>query len=229
MKKLRAGFVWSEKFGWLPKAHLRRYEDGQRYQNGRWISAAEDARLHHDIQSGWDVETEHYTIRTNHSIEAAVALGVKLERLYRLWQQMFLRYFASEADVVAMFDGRPKPPSARVPHRVVYFRDRDDYNHYNRALQAPMPDIQTTGVYRTSRAAPISSPTTRTTTARCTTKPRISCSTSRGRSCPTWARRPTSGSSRGSPCTWSRSGRKTASTCWAVLTTNGCTPPSTGC
>ena len=50
VKKLRAGFVWSDKFGWLPKAHLRRYEEGQRYCDGRWISAAEDARRHRDIQ-----------------------------------------------------------------------------------------------------------------------------------------------------------------------------------
>ena len=44
VKKLRAGFVWSDKFGWLPKAYLRRYEEGQRYCDGRWISADEDAR-----------------------------------------------------------------------------------------------------------------------------------------------------------------------------------------
>ncbi len=75
VKKLRAGFVWSEKFGWLPKAYLRRYEEGQRLCDGRWITAAEDADRHRDIQSGWDIETEHYTIRTNHSLEGGVAWG----------------------------------------------------------------------------------------------------------------------------------------------------------
>ena len=53
----------------------------------------------------------------------------------------------------------------------------------------------------------------------CTTRPRTSCSTNRGRWRPTWAGRPTSGSSRGSPCTWNRFGRKTATTCWAASTT----------
>ena len=146
VKKLRAGFVWSEKFGWLPKAYLRRYEEGQRYSDGRWISAEEDARRHRDIRSGWDVETEHYTIRTNHSIEAAVALGVKLERLNRLWQQLFVRYYASQADVVALFDGRAKPACRRrAGTSVVYFRDRDDYN---RSLRAAMPNIGiSVGVY----------------------------------------------------------------------------------
>ncbi len=145
-KKLRAGCVWSDKFGWLPKTHLRRYEEGQRLCDGHWITAAEDADRHHDIESGWDIETEHYTIRTNHSLEAGVALGVKLERLYRLWQEMFICYWASEADVIAMFDGRPRPPSHPSPrHRVVFFRDRDDYN---RSLRAAMPNIDISiGVY----------------------------------------------------------------------------------
>ncbi len=145
VKKLRAGFVWSDKFGWLPKAYLRRYEQGQRYYDGQWISADDDVKRHRDIRSGWDVETEHYTIRTNHSIEAGVALGVKLEQLFRLWQQLFVRYYASEADVVAMFNGRSKALLGPQRHDVVYFRDRDDYN---RSLRAAMPNIAISiGVY----------------------------------------------------------------------------------
>jgi Protein of unknown function (DUF1570) len=146
-KKLRAGFVWNEKFGWLPKAYERRYEAGERYCDGRWISADEDAERHSDIQSGWQIETEHYVIRTNSSIEAAVALGVKLERLNRLWQRLFIRYYASEADVVALFEGRLKRAMASpLRHNVVYFRDRDDYN---RSLRTAMPGIEiSVGVYR---------------------------------------------------------------------------------
>jgi hypothetical protein len=146
VKKLRAGFVWSEKFGWLTKAYLRRYEEGQRWCDGRWITAAEDADRHRDIQSGWDIETEHYTIRTNHSLKAGVALGVKLERLHRLWQEMFVCYWASEADVIAMFDGRSRPAAHPSPrHSVVFFRDHDDYN---RSLRAAMPNIGiSVGVY----------------------------------------------------------------------------------
>lgn len=152
IKKLRTGNVWSERFGWLPEAHLRRYEEGQRFWNGRWISAEEDARRHHNIRAGWVVETEHYKIRTNHSIEAGVALGVKLERLYRLWQQLFVRYYASQADVVALFDGRIKLSPAQRRHKIVYFRDREDYN---RALRARMPNIdKSIGAYveQTGRA-----------------------------------------------------------------------------
>jgi len=79
VKKLRSGMVWNDKFGWLLKSQVRHYEDGQRYFDGKWITAAEDARRHGDINSGWIIETEHYSIRTNHGIEAGVALGSKLE------------------------------------------------------------------------------------------------------------------------------------------------------
>jgi hypothetical protein len=146
VRKLRSGFVWSDKFGWLSKNNQQRYEQGQRLCDGHWITAAEDAERHRDIQLGWDIETEHYSIRTNHSLEAGVALGVKLERLHRLWRDMFVCYWASEADVIAMFDGRSRAPARPLPrHSVVYFRDRDDYV---RSLRAGLPNIDgTIGVY----------------------------------------------------------------------------------
>jgi hypothetical protein len=136
-RKLRAGFVWSDKFGWLPKANLPRYEKGERYCDGRWITAEEDAQRHSDIRSGWNIETEHYKIRTNHSIEAAVALGMKLERLHRLWQRLFIRYYASEADVVSLFEGRLKSVlNLTRRHSVYLYRDRDDYNRSLRPLRS---------------------------------------------------------------------------------------------
>lgn len=145
-KKLRAGMVWHDKFGWLSKANVPRYEQGERFNNGRWISAEADDRLHRDIHSGWDVETEHYLIRTNLGIEAGVTLGVKLENLHRLWQQIFIRYYASEAYVDALFSGRSQARRTEPPRfDVVYFRDRDEYN---RALHKLMPDIGISmGVY----------------------------------------------------------------------------------
>jgi hypothetical protein len=148
VRKLRGGLVWNEKFGWLPKAYERRYEAGERNCDGRWISAEDDAKRHTNaLRSGWKIETEHYAIRTNASLEAGVALGTKLERLNRIWQRLFIRYFASAADVESLFDGRQKRSAGPLfRHNVVYFRDRDDYN---RAMTPAMPNIKiTVGFYR---------------------------------------------------------------------------------
>ena len=115
VRMLRSGMVWHEKFGWIEKANLPRYAAGERLLGVTWIDAANDAALHAEIATGWDIETEHYRIRTNHSIEAAVALGVKLENLHRLWRQIFLGYYSSAADVEALFSGRPPPQDAGEP------------------------------------------------------------------------------------------------------------------
>ncbi len=146
VQQLRAGRVWHARFGWLPKAHVQRYEQGMRLYEGRWISAEEEAAQRADIRAGWDVETEHYVIRTNHSLEAGVQLGERLERLYGVWQQLFLRFYASQADVVALFSGQAQRRQAAAPrHQVVFFRSRDDYN---RSLRAAMPNIDVSiGVY----------------------------------------------------------------------------------
>jgi len=140
LTRLRSGQVWDARFGWLPKSHVARYENGQRYSGGRWISAEEDARQHRDIRTGWEVQTEHYTVRTNLSLEAGAALGVKLERLYQVWKQLFVRYYATEAQVAALFDGRGRARPFTLPrHKVVYFRNRDDYNQTLRTL---IPNIE---------------------------------------------------------------------------------------
>ena len=143
---LRSGLVWHDKFGWLPRANVRRYEQGQRYAGGRWVSAEEDARLHREIQSGWVVETEHYQVRTNYGLEAGVQLGKKLERLYRVWKQLFIRYYATEEQVTALFGGRSRGRAISLPrHKVAYFRDRDDYVRHLRAL---IPNVEISiGIY----------------------------------------------------------------------------------
>ncbi len=141
VRNLKSGRVWHPKFGWIPREHVRRYEEGMRYSGGTWISAAEDARRHRDMATGWVVETEHYAIRTNHSLEAGVAFGEKLEQLYRVWRQLFVRYFATEAEVIALFDARPQPRPVRAlpKHQVFFYRDRDEYVG---ALQSQSPNIE---------------------------------------------------------------------------------------
>lgn len=145
VNKLRVGQVWHEKFGWLARSSVRRYEQGQRQLNGKWISAEEDARWRRNIEQGWEIETEHYLIRTNHSIEAAVALGKKLEKLYRVWKQLFVRYYATEDQVAALFSGRGRTRINLPRLKVAYFRDREDYN---RELRQAFPNIEVSvGIY----------------------------------------------------------------------------------
>ena len=99
---------WHAKFGWLPKDHVARYERGERYYRRRWISAAEDAQRHADIKNGWRIETEHYSITTNHSLEAGVRLAERLERLNFVWRLLFAPYHArTRSQLSTMFKSGP--------------------------------------------------------------------------------------------------------------------------
>jgi len=165
VQRLRAGDVWHEQFGWIPKAHVSRYEKGERFLNGRWISAEEEKQLRSNLKNGWLVESEHYRVLTNHSREEGVQLLTRLEQLNELWSRLFIRFYASEAQVMALFDARSRPsPMPPRQHKIVLFRDRDEYNQ---ALVTVVPQIAiTSGMYdsRTQTcyffAGPQSDPTT---------------------------------------------------------------------
>lgn len=138
--------VWHETFGWLPGDHVPRYEAGERYAAGRWMSQEQDARLHARITNGWKVRTEHFTVTTDHSLEAGVRLAGRLEDLHRAWRQVFARYFASEAEVKRFVLGRGAlAPTVADRYEVVYFKNRDEYQ---RELHGSVPaQFVTQGIY----------------------------------------------------------------------------------
>jgi tetratricopeptide (TPR) repeat protein len=132
-----------------PDQETIRHLLGYQNVNGQWCTAyeaAKHARPHRDGRSGWKVETEHFLIDTDASMEAGVELGAKLEKLYRVWQQLFVCYYATEAQVRALFEGHGSTsPWPTRRHQVVYYRDQDDYN---RALHKLEPNIGITiGIY----------------------------------------------------------------------------------
>ena len=85
-RRLASGQVFDDRYGWLPAADVARYERGERNYRGTWLNAEKDASLHVPIKNGWRIETEHYVVTTNHSLEAGVRLANKLERLNDIWR-----------------------------------------------------------------------------------------------------------------------------------------------
>ncbi len=156
---LRAGRIWHERFGWIAKEDVARYEDGERRVGSRWISAEQDARRHRDIRNGWRVETDNFAVTTNHSLEEGVRLARELERLHRAWRQVFVDYWMSDGEFERTFSDEkkdPVPAAAAAPmrknrHRVVCYHDREQYV---RALQTAQPRIgMSLGVYLDSGRA----------------------------------------------------------------------------
>jgi hypothetical protein len=127
IEKLRAGQIWDERFGWISKDHIAWYEQGERFYLGRWIPAEREASLRSDMARAWTVHTEHYTVRTNHSLEAGVTLARRLERLHMAWRQLFVAYYVSPRQMAEAFVRRPLPSPGTGRRQVVLYRDRMQY------------------------------------------------------------------------------------------------------
>ena len=133
-RRLDAGQVWTDKFGWLPADQATRYEQGQRFYRGQWLSPAEDTRLRSNIYNGWHVESDHYLVVTNVGLEEGAKLARRLEMLYEAWRQAFVRYYAKPAEIQAWFATDNGQQAAGFtsrepthPLQVVYFRDKAQY------------------------------------------------------------------------------------------------------
>lgn len=144
VKQLQAGKTWSDKFGWLPRGHFERYENGERYYQSRWISAEAEAKLRGDIKRGWRIETDHYVITTNAGLEEGVQLSRQLEKLYAIWQQAFIGYLTTDGELAKRLEGRAARREPRQ-HNVIYYRTREEYQAALRRLQ-PKIDM-TLGIY----------------------------------------------------------------------------------
>jgi hypothetical protein len=128
-EKLKRKEVWTDQFGWLPRDSVDRYQRGERFYNRRWISAASEAEIRHEFSNAWEVRTEHYLVKTNHSLERGVEVARKLEDFHGLFFQMMAGFFNSAADVEQLIAGRDANPmaNARKQNVVHYYRSRDEY------------------------------------------------------------------------------------------------------
>lgn len=144
ISKAQAQQTWHPRFGWLPESQVARYESGERRYRGRWLSVADETAARANLERGWEVVTEHYQVRTNHSLEAGVRLAERLERFYAAWRQVFVRFAMTAEQLDRLFrEGAPVGASRR--HQVVYFRNRAEYIQ---ALEREQPSIRiSTGYY----------------------------------------------------------------------------------
>ncbi len=145
LRMQQQGKVWHAKFGWLAKDDVGRYEAGERRLGKRWITAAEDAEQHATIDDGWRVRTDHYSVVTNHSLEAAVELAVQLEEFHQVWQQLFAGFLLDKAEVKKIFVGERTLPRRSASYRVVMHKNKGEYVA---ALAHRQPRIaETLGIY----------------------------------------------------------------------------------
>lgn len=126
IKMAREGKVDHPDFGWIPKSYVAKYEMGYRFYRNQWMSEREEVRLRREKNDPWLIITPHYRIYSYPSLEEGVELGRKLETLAIVWNQIFLRFYATDSQLKSFFRGE-SPDFMHYNHTVVYFRDRDQY------------------------------------------------------------------------------------------------------
>lgn len=150
-KKLDDGFVWDERFGWLKKQSVAEYNAGRRYYRGAWRTADQEAEIRRDFRHAWEVQTDHYLVRTNHSLERGVEIAKELERFHDFFMQTFASFFHTSEQMRKLFQvaaAGGNLPLQRDPYEIYYFRTRDEYVQ---ALKPKVPLIEiTNGLYYTT-------------------------------------------------------------------------------
>lgn len=127
-ENLKKGFTWHDQYGWILRTQLERYERGERFFNGQWRSAAREAAIRSDFRHGWEVLTEHFEIRTNHSLERGVELGKALEDFHRFFVREFAAFFNTRQQMQALFNsGSSDLRGVGKRHVIHYYRTRNEY------------------------------------------------------------------------------------------------------
>src|SRR3972149_3983335 len=98
----REKYVWHDKFGWLLASQVKEYEAGKRYYR-RWMSAEQEAEIRRDFKQAWEVRTEHYLVKTNHSLERGVEIAKLLETYHDFFIQTFAAFFTTPEQMQKLF------------------------------------------------------------------------------------------------------------------------------
>ena len=143
--------VWHPRYGWINESYISHYDEGMRRYKGRWITAEKEAAIRSDhrnsFRNGWHIRTEHFLVKTDHSLERGVEIAAALEEFHDYFFRAFAAFFNSPEQMQRLFSGQSSASRrmAQKPYEVHYFRKRDAYNQ---ELVVKIPQIAlTNGLY----------------------------------------------------------------------------------
>ncbi len=126
LKMKREKNVWHDDFGWIPSAHVSRYESGERYYNGKWMTAQREETLRSNFKNAWEVETEHFLVRTNHSLEKGAQLAAAVDVFHAYFMREFAAFFKSPQQLDKLFTSGSASRDGNQ-YEIHYFRNRQEF------------------------------------------------------------------------------------------------------
>lgn len=113
--QLKKGLVKDPQYGWV-SAKQKEDLDGGSEETGKSRPKKREKTT---------LETEHFEIKTTVSRSIAVPLAERLEEFYAVWNFLFFPIMVSEKEAAAVVLGKKEYLGEK--HKVVLFRDRDEY------------------------------------------------------------------------------------------------------
>ncbi len=145
---LERGNVWHDDFGWVRTDDLPKYLAGERRaKNGRWLPKDRDAAERADFANAWEVNSEHFHVRSNHSLERAVRISVELERFHDYFVREFAAVFMTPLQMQKLFEGAAGTVSTKR-HVVHYYRTQKEYQ--DRLIHKQPEAAFSNGLYRSA-------------------------------------------------------------------------------
>jgi hypothetical protein len=158
-RRLDKGEEYSPAFGWLAQGRQERYRRGERYEQGRWRKAGDDAdkpaesprrlppKKPLDLgKHGRKFTSDHWQITTTASEGAAANLAAHLEDAHTVWLQVFGGFQCEPAEWEQRLEGRGRSKGLD-PFAATLAANREEYIA---ALEPLEPTIaRTLGIYWT--------------------------------------------------------------------------------
>ena len=139
----RARKVWHDRFGWIDEQHVPRYEAGERFFRGKWMTAEEEAAIRRNSRYAWEIETGHFIVHSNHSIERAALLAGRLEDYHRFFRRTYTTLFDAPKLTAALLESGNI--ARRDKHQIRDFASRGEYVT---RLTPKMPGVEISdGIY----------------------------------------------------------------------------------
>ncbi len=127
--RIRQGYWWDPRLGWIDARHPQRYEKGFYYdlQRKRWTTLDEANAYHAKPGRDWQVRTAHLLVRGTASLQTLVRVANQLEALYAAIFANFSNFFSNSRSVDVMRYALGL--AEHEPFEVWVYATRDEYLH----------------------------------------------------------------------------------------------------
>lgn len=130
MEQYRAGFVWDDRFGFVPKKGRERLQAGEAWDPGAkaWGKLADLNKAHAEASNPWKLESEHFKLVSTADLELNVRLIARMEAYFLQAFRQYDLFFAGKGGKSAGLIFGMAPTAKRLT--VNFYRDEAQFRQF---------------------------------------------------------------------------------------------------